>query len=155
MYPLEPTRRRDVDLPPEDSLDESEREILARADAILAEGGEGSFIGRYLGISPRQTDEGASCPMENGAHVGNRVGHAQGGILMGLAAATASAAMGPPWMLASVAASFVSPGEGMVLDAFSTVTHRGRWTAVVHTQVIGSEGRRVLEVVTNHARRAE
>jgi acyl-coenzyme A thioesterase PaaI-like protein len=154
MHPVAPSRRHDVDLPDEGSLDESERAILRRADAALA-AGEGSFIARFLGIVPRKTSDGASCPMENGAHVGNRVGHAQGGILMGLAGATASAAMGPEWMLASIAASFVSPGEGAALQASSSVVHRGRWTAVARTQVGGEEGRRVLEVVSNHARRAE
>ena len=155
MHPVAPTRRHDVELPAKESLDESEREILRRADAALAARGEGSFIARFLGIVPRKTPDGASCPMENGAHVGNRVGHAQGGILMGLTASTASAALGPEWMLASVAASFVSPGEGAVLEASSSVAHRGRWTAVARTHVIGAQGRRVLEVVTNHARRAE
>lgn len=52
-------------------------------------------------------------------------------------------------------ASFVSPGEGAVLDASSRVAHRGRWTAVARTEVIGPEGRRVLDVSTTHARRAE
>lgn len=155
MHPVAPSRRHEVDLPAESTLDESEREILRRADDALAARGDSSFIARFLGIVPRKTADGASCPMENGAHVGNRVGHAQGGILMGLAASTASAAMGPEWMLASIAASFVSPGEGGVLDASSAAVHRGRWTAVARTQVSGAEGRRVLEVVTNHARRAE
>jgi len=155
MHPVAPSRRHEVDPPDEASLDESERGILRRADAALAPGGESSFIARFLGIVPRKTPDGASCPMENGVHIGNRVGHAQGGILMGLAAATASAAMGPQWSLASIAASFVSPGEGASLEASSSVAHRGRWTAVVRTQVSGEQGRRVLEVVTNHARRAE
>lgn len=155
MHPVAPSRRHDVELPGEASLDESEREILRRADAALAASGESSFIARFLGIVPRKTGDGASCPMDNGAHVGNRVGHAQGGILMGLAAATASEGLGPEWMLASIAASFVSPGEGAALEARSSVAHRGRWTAVARTEVIGPGGRRVLEVVTNHARRAE
>jgi acyl-coenzyme A thioesterase PaaI-like protein len=155
MHPVAPTRRHDVELPAEESLDEPEREILRRADAALGTREDVSFIARFLGIVPRKTGAGASCPMENGAHVGNRVGHAQGGILMGLAAATASAALGPEWLLAAVAASFVSPGEGAVLEASSSVVHRGRWTAVGRTQVIGAAGRRVLEVVTNHARRPE
>ena len=93
--------------------------------------------------------------MRNGAHVGNRVGHAQGGVLMGLAASTAATALGREWSLASIGASFTSPGEGDVLEATASVIHRGRWTAVVRTQVIGFEGRRVLEVITNHARRTE
>ncbi|HUQ28405.1 MAG TPA: acyl-CoA thioesterase domain-containing protein [Usitatibacter sp.] len=154
MHPVQTTRVREVDLPAEESLDESERGILKRAEAALA-GGDGSFISRFLGISPRKTDGGASCRMENGAHVGNRVGHAQGGILMGLAAATAGAALGAQWPLASIAASFTSPGEGDVLEASAAVVHRGRWTAVVRVEVTAPQGRRVLEATTTHARRTE
>jgi len=153
MFPVQPTREPEVELPAEASLDLAEREILRRADAALA-GGEGSFIARFLGIVPRNSAAGASCSMQNGTHVGNRVGHAQGGILMGLAARTATAALGPDWTLASIAASFVGPGEGETLEASSSVVHMGRWTAVVRTEIV-SGGRRVLDVSTTHARRAE
>ena len=151
MFPVAPSRSHDVAIPAEDSLDAGERDILARADTALA-GTEGSFIARFLGLVPRKTAEGACCPMTNGAHAGNRVGHAQGGILMGLAASTAALAMGSEWRLASIAASFVSPGEGDVLEANSSPVHRGRWTAVVRTEVIAPGGRRVLDVSTTHAR---
>jgi len=87
MFPLQPTRRPEVALPDEATLEGGEREILRRADAALA-AGEGSFISRFFGIAPRGTGNGASCELQNGLHVGNRVGHAQGGILMGLAART-------------------------------------------------------------------
>jgi acyl-coenzyme A thioesterase PaaI-like protein len=150
MFPLQPRRNPDVPVPSEDSLDEDERGILRRADEALA-GGDDSFIARFFGILPRKTGEGASCPMRNGTHVGNRVGHAQGGILMGLAASTAAAAMGERWRLASIAASFVSPGEGEVLEARSTPVHRGRWTGVARTEVIAPGGRRVLDASTTHA----
>lgn len=154
MFPVAPSRSAEIDIPDASKLDDSERAILQRADAALA-AGEASFIARFLGILPRKTAEGASCPMQNGAHVGNRVGHAQGGILMGLAASTAAAAMGDEWRLASIAASFVSPGEGDVLEAVSVPVHRGRWTAVARTEVIAPGGRRVLDVSTTHSRREE
>jgi acyl-coenzyme A thioesterase PaaI-like protein len=63
--------------------------------------------------------------------------------------------LGPEWTLASIAASFTSPGEGDALEAKAAAIHRGRWTAVVRTEVIASGGRRVLEVTTNHGRRTE
>jgi len=154
MFPLQPTRIPEVALPDEPSLSDSEREILRQADAALAPG-EGSFISRFLGIAPRKTAAGASCELQNGLHVGNRVGHAQGGILMGLAARTASVAVGPGWTLASITAAFVSPGEGDSLEATASVIHRGRWTAAARTQVSVPGARRVLEVVTTHARREE
>lgn len=152
MFPVQPTRRHEVEVPAEASLDPTERDILARADRALAPG-DGSFISRFLGIVPVATAEAAVCRMENRAHVGNRVGHAQGGILMGLAAATANAALGADWSLASIAAAFVGPGEGDVLEAGASLVHRGRWTAVARTEVTVPGGRRVLEVTTNHSRR--
>jgi acyl-coenzyme A thioesterase PaaI-like protein len=72
---------------------------------------------------------------------------------MGLAAATANTALGAHWALASIAASFVGPGEGEALEASASLVHRGRWTAVARTEVIVPGGRRVLEVTTNHSRR--
>ena len=152
MFPVQPTRHPDVALPAENSLDDSERGILERADRSLASG-DGSFIARFFGIEPAKAGEGATCRMVNGAHVANRVGHAQGGILMGLAAATAEAALGAHWPLASIAASFVSPGEGEALEAHAAPVHRGRWTAVARTEVHVPGGRRALEVTTNHSRR--
>jgi acyl-coenzyme A thioesterase PaaI-like protein len=154
MFALQPYRMHPVDAPDETTLEESERDILRRADAALA-GKSGSFISRFFGLQPARDAKGASCSMPNGAHVGNRVGHAQGGVLMGLAAVTASEALGTGWRLASIGASFVSPGEGGVLEASAAVTHRGRWTAVARTEVIVPRGRRVLEVSTTHARRGE
>ena len=155
MFPLQATNIPRVDPAPEASLDESERDILRKADAALSRDGQGAFISRFLGLQPAKHGKGASCSMPNGAHVGNRVGHAQGGILMGLAAVTASEALGDGWRLASISASFVSPGEGDVLEASAAVTHRGRWTAVARTEVIVPGGRRVLDVSTTHARRGE
>jgi hypothetical protein len=154
MFPLQPTRIPEVALPDESALAVTEREILRRADAALAPG-EGSFISRFFGIAPRKTATGASCELQNGLHVGNRVGHAQGGILMGLAARTASVAVGPGWTLASIAAAFVSPGEGDSLESAASMVHRGRWTAAALTEVIVPGGRRVLEVATTHARLKE
>jgi len=154
MFPLQPTRIQAIALPDASSFSDTEGEILRRADAALAPG-EGSFISRFFGIAPRKTAAGASCELQNGLHVGNRVGHAQGGILMGLAARTASVAVGPGWTLASITAAFVSPGEGGSLEATASVIHRGRWTAAARTEVIVPGGRRVLEVVTTHARLKE
>lgn len=152
MFPVQPTRPHDIEPALEASLDDSERDILARADRALPPG-EGSFVSRFFGIVPGATDNAATCRMENGAHIGNRVGHAQGGILMGLAAATANKALGAHWALASIAASFVGPGEGEALEAVASLVHRGRWTAVARTEVTVPGGRRVLEVTTNHSRR--
>jgi hypothetical protein len=141
LHPV-PRRTRNSPEPPsldERDLDQEEKRILARADAALASGG--NFIEAFWG--------GAGA-IRNGLHAGNRVGHAQGGILVGMAAANATAALPAGWLLSGISALYVSPGEGKVLRAKSKVVHRGRLTAVVRTQITGKNRRRVLEVVTTH-----
>lgn len=139
---------------PAGELTRDERGILRRAEKSLATAGPAaSFISRFWGYEPRPVAGGASARMKNGPHIGNRVGHAQGGILLGLAAATAEAALPRSWELSGVSAWYVSPGEGATLRARSRVIHNGRLTSVIRTEVTGQAGRRVLEVVTTHARR--
>jgi acyl-coenzyme A thioesterase PaaI-like protein len=74
----------------------------------------------------------------------------QGGIMLGLAAATAGAALPAGWRLAGVSAWYIRPGLGERLRAVSRIVHRGRLTAVVRTQISGGDRRRVLEVVSSH-----
>lgn len=124
---------------PEKDLSGDERRILARADAALA--ARGNFIDKFWGGAPA---------LRNGLHVGNRVGHAQGGILVAMAAKSAAARLPAGWRLSGVSALYISPGEGRTLRASSKVIHHGRLTAVVRTQVTGKNRRRVLEVVTTH-----
>ncbi len=125
-------------------LDAGERKILARADAALAVGG--AFIDNFWGIRPR----GGNGRLENGLHAGNRVGHAQGGLLVAMAAANAAAVLPTGWLLSGITAVYVSPGEGRRLRADSTIIHQGRLTAVLRTRITGNNRRRVLEVVSTH-----
>ena len=137
----------------EDELDEREREVLAHADWVSANPeARGDFMRHFLGFFPRAVEGGAAASLRNGMHIANRVGHVQGGLLAGFAAATAVAALPDEWMLSAITACFVSPGQGDTLEARATVRHRGMMTAVVHTEVTGPRGRRVLEAVTTHAR---
>lgn len=92
--------------------------------------------------------------VKNGPHIGNRVGHVQGGLLLGLAATTACGALPYSWALTGISAWYTSPGEGRTLKARSKILHHGRITSVVRTQITGKNNRRVLEVVTTHAYRA-
>jgi len=138
----------------EEGLEPEERAVLARADAALASAdATRPFIARFWGFEPERTGDGARCVTPNGMHIANRVGHVQGGLLMGLAASTAREALGPEWTLSAISAWFVSPGEGESLEAVSTVEHRGRLTAVVGTRIASDGGRRTLECVTAHALR--
>jgi acyl-coenzyme A thioesterase PaaI-like protein len=136
----------------ESDLKGEELAVLRHAEKILAEGGANDFLRRFWGFEPRRTRTGASCTMKNGVHVGNRVHHVQGGLLMGLAATTAAAALPPKWGLTGITSCFVSPGVGKQLRAGSKVVHHGLMTGVVRTEITGPDGRRVLETLTTHAR---
>ena len=153
-----PLRRRgdpDPELPAESELARDERKVLSNAEIAMAQSAKdgGAFIRHFWGYAPHKTVDGARCAVRNTPQIGNRVGHVQGGIVMGLAAATATAALPPTWALAGISAWYISPGEGRVIKARSRVLHHGRLTAVVRTEVTGKNNRRVLEVVTTHAHR--
>ena len=120
---------------------EKAAQLLARVGAAEAVGPQREQAARDPGIEL----------LGNGPHVGNRVGHVQGGVTMGLGIATAEAALPPTWMLSAVTAWYISPGEGRTLKARSKVVHRGRLTAVVRTEIFGKNNRRVMEMTTAHA----
>ena len=111
----------------------------------------GSFIEHLWNFRTRPTKDGASALLSNGAHVGNRVGHVQGGILLGLAEASARAALPAGWKLSSISATYLTPGEGAQLKARAHVVHRGSRTAVVRCLVTGAAGRRVIETLATYA----
>jgi acyl-coenzyme A thioesterase PaaI-like protein len=140
--PLRNRRSSSPSVLKEKDLSSEERKILARADAALR--ARGNFVANFWG------GEGV---LRNGLHAGNRVGHAQGGLLIALAARGAAAKLRGDWSLAGVTALYISPGEGRTLRAASTVVHQGGLTAVVRTRVTGRNRRAVLEVLTTHCRR--
>ncbi len=138
----------------EDELEAREAQLLARAGkALVAAGGARGFLRHFWGFLPRTSAEGARCRAENGPHLGNRVGHMQGGLQIAMAAITAEAVLPAEWALSGIAAWFLSPGEGTHIDAEARIEHRGRNTAVVRTVISGTGGRRVLEALTTHLRR--
>lgn len=138
----------------ERDMTREERVLLRHTDATLAAGTD-DFLARFWGYSgAHRTKAGAACVLRNGMHVGNRVHHVQGGILVGLAASTAAAALPATWPMTGITACFVSPGLGRALRAASKVVHQGLMTAVVRTEVTGPGRRRVLEAVSTHARTA-
>jgi acyl-coenzyme A thioesterase PaaI-like protein len=133
-------------------LDAGERAVIKACDAALAKAdGRHSFIEHFWSALPEATDYGARCSVKNGLHLGNRVGHVQGGILLGLAAATAKAAVPKHPALSAISAWFISPGRGKSLRIRSKVLHAGRSFAVVRTEIRTTDGSRVLETVSNHA----
>jgi acyl-coenzyme A thioesterase PaaI-like protein len=138
----------------EPELSPVERSILARIDATLASPLQArSFLQRFWGIDPQPREDGALCVVDNDLHLGNRVGHMQGGLQVGIAINTAHAALPADWKISGITACFISPGEGRVLRATSRVIHRGGQTAVVRTVITGKQRRRVLDATSTHVRR--
>lgn len=135
-----------------DALDEGEARVLAAYErAVRRSQRSGSFIEHFWEARPVATKYGARCTVAIAPHIGNRVGHVQGGILFGLAASTAQAATPRHPMLSTISAWYISPGQGASLRIRSTVVHGGRSFAVVKTDIRNADGGLVLEAMSNHA----
>lgn len=132
-------------------LTDDERVIVSRAEAALRD--KRSFIEGFWGVDCQATDEGAVSTTANGAHVGNRVGHLQGGVQLGIAGVTAAAALGPDWLTTSIDASYLRPGEGRAFRGLAELLHRGRTTAVVSFKLMDEQGRAILTSMSTHAKR--
>ena len=137
----------------ERDLDARERVILAACDAALAAGATGgaSFLRRFWDILPAARHGGAYCRTTTGPHMANRVGHVQGGILLGIAAETARAAVPRHSVLSNISAWFLSPGRDAHLECRASIVHEGRSFAVVRSEITGAGGVRVFEAMTAHA----
>ena len=134
-----------------DTLEPHERAILKACDTALAKASaHASFIQHFWGGMPRVSAQGAGNRVTIGPHIANRVGHVQGGILIGLAATNACVAAPAATMLSNVSAWYISPGRGTTLRIRSHVLHAGRTTTVVRTEIKTADGERVLEAVSNH-----
>lgn len=153
LAPL-PWQRDDAAVPPlaRRALEPKERGVLRAAERARESADEKhSFLERFWDIMPRQSAAGAACRVRIGPQIGNRVGHVQGGILIGIAQATASAAVPRHPAISNISAWYLSPGNGKALNVKSKVIHAGRSFAVVRTEVRNSDRSLVLEAVSNHA----
>ncbi|WP_144630567.1 hotdog domain-containing protein [Bordetella genomosp. 13] len=152
-----PLRKRGVSPEPQmltpDMLDTHERAIYEHARQAVEPGAEG-FEQRFWGIRPHAHPGGATGILENGPHVGNRVGHTQGGLTFALAAQTAQAALGDDWNMVGISTWYVRPGTGAALRAAAEIAHQGGTTAVVKVDVKDEDGRLVLAAMANLSRRA-
>lgn len=136
----------------ENELDPDERTIVKACNLALKRADQQhAFIEHFWGALPVQTDTGSRCTVRIGPQHGNRVGHVQGGLLLGLAAVTARAAAPRHSQLSAIAAWYISPGQGRALKITSKRFHEGRSFAAVRTEIRNADGSRVLEVVSHHA----
>jgi acyl-coenzyme A thioesterase PaaI-like protein len=133
-------------------LEPDERVVLRACNSALRRADDQrAFIEHFWGALPVPTDTGSRCTVRIGPQHGNRVGHVQGGLLLGLAAITARAAAPQHPQLSAIAAWYISPGQGRALKITSRRFHEGRSFAAVRTEIRNADGTRVLEVVSHHA----
>lgn len=136
----------------EADFDAREAAVMAACDAALQRTDRhASFIEHFWDALPRATADGARALVRVGPQHGNRVGHVQGGLLLGLAAVTAHAAAPRHPRLSAISAWYIRPGQGDALTVRSQRFHEGRSFTAIRTEVINSDGTRVLEAVSHHA----
>src|SRR5690606_31111830 len=121
-------------LAPEDAgaPDAAEVEVLARCEQAEAAATEAHpFIEHFWCGLPRRQNGDACLEVPVARHLGNRLGHVQGGLLLGMAMKTADRALPAAMRLSNISAYFISPGMGPALTVRSNVTHQGRRLATV------------------------
>jgi acyl-coenzyme A thioesterase PaaI-like protein len=135
-------------------FDQAEAEALAMcARAEAAASRKHPFIEHFWCGIPEVHADGADLTVEVTAHLGNRVRHVHGGVLLGAAAYVASAATRSTKRLSNISAYFVSPGLPPRLQVRSRLVQQGRNFSVVRTQIVRPDGKLVLETTSQHAAR--
>lgn len=134
------------------NLNAKERTVVRAARTAIRDQAKGrTFIQSFWGQMPVHSDGLAGSLVDIGPHMMNRVGHVQGGVLVGMAVSRAIAALPHRTLLTGVSAWFLSPGEKGPLRVESCVLRRGRNISVVRSKILGLREKLVLEVVSSHA----
>ncbi len=132
-------------------LEAKEKAAMRSVEKALREAQNGDLLGPLCNPRVKRTAQGATGRLAVGMHIGNRVGHVQGGFLLHAALATAEATVPNHPLLTGASAWYISPGLGKVINARSTILQSGRNVAVVRTELFSAGRKLVLEVVSNHA----
>ena len=132
-------------------LEAGEKIVIRSVEKALREAQNGDLLGSLCNPRIKRTAQGATGRLAVGQHIGNRVGHVQGGFLLHAALATAEATVPNHPLLTGASAWYISPGQGKVISARSTILQSGRNVAVVRTELFNAGRKLVLEVVSNHA----
>lgn len=153
LHPLPWESKVPIEYPPFSpaNLDTRERAVMRRVERALRAAGPEGFLPRFWSPAVRHVPHGATSRISVGSHLGNRVGHVQGGLTMHVALATAMAAVPRHPLLTGASAWYISPGQGKALTARAKVLQSGRNVAVVRTEVFATGRRLALEVISNHA----
>jgi acyl-coenzyme A thioesterase PaaI-like protein len=132
-------------------------DILRNCDRALSRSSDAvPFIRRFWGGVPaRDASEGPG-RLVVGPHLGNRVGHAQGGILLGWAALDGGRAVPANMRLSNATAWYAKPARrGGCISAHSVAVHSGRTTALASTSLRSSGDEVVVSAMTQHVLEAE
>jgi acyl-coenzyme A thioesterase PaaI-like protein len=132
-------------------LDVAEKATLRRVARTLDETQNGDLLSTMCNPVVKHLPNGATGKLPVGMHIGNRVGHVQGGFLLNAAIVTAEAAVPEHPITTGASSWFISPGQGKVISIRSTVLQSGRNVAVVRTELFAAGRKRVLEVISNHS----
>lgn len=132
-------------------LEAAEQDVLRRVARAIREARNGDLLDALWNPVVKRMPYGALGKLPVGMHLGNRVGHVQGGLLMSAALVSAEAAVPEHPILTGASAWYISPGQGKAVTTRSTILQSGRNIAVVRTELFNADKRRVLEVVSNHA----
>ena len=132
-------------------LEALEKITVSRFEKALRTTLNGDVLAPLCDPTVKRTTTGATGKLAVGLHIGNRVGHVQGGFLMHAALVAAEAAVPQHPLLTGASAWYISPGEGKAITTRATILQSGRNVAVVRTELFNADRRLVLEVVSNHA----
>jgi acyl-coenzyme A thioesterase PaaI-like protein len=132
-------------------LEAAEKDLIRRVEKAMRVAHNGDLLASLWNPVVKRTPNGAVGKLPVGMHVGNRVGHVQGGLSLNTALVTAEAAVPEHPILTGASAWYISPGQGKAVTARSTILQSGRNIAVVRTELFNAGRKRVLEVVSNHA----
>jgi acyl-coenzyme A thioesterase PaaI-like protein len=132
-------------------LHATEKDCVRRVETALRSAHRRDLLDVLCNPAVKHVPGGARGRLPVGLHIGNRVGHVQGGFLAHAALTTAQAAVPHHPILTGASAWYISPGEGKAIRIRATVLQTGRNVAVVRTELFNADRRRVLEVVSNHA----
>lgn len=132
-------------------LEAAEKANMRRIMRAVREAQHGDLLATLCNPVVRHTRDGAVGRLPVGMHIGNRVGHVQGGFLLNAALVTAEAAVPEHPLTTGASAWYISPGQGKAISARATVLQKGRNVAVVRTELYAAGRKLVLETISNHA----
>jgi acyl-coenzyme A thioesterase PaaI-like protein len=129
------------------------RALQACETAVAAATDVHPFIEHFWCGIPESNEGKAHLRLQVAPHLGNRIGHIQGGLLLGTALKAANAAAPADKRLSNISAYFVRPGVDPVLEVHSQVVQQGRRLALVRTRIVNDSGKLVLETTSQHVLR--